>query len=153
MTPDEFIARIGPAAHTCMADTGISAAFTIAQGALESAWGGSGLCRSANNLFGVKADLSWTGDILDLPTRECIRGQWVTVMAHWRKYNDWQHCIEDHAQFFTENPRYATALESRDDPEEFARLIQIAGYATDPDYAHKIAQVIHAHGLKAWDDA
>ena len=34
----------------------------IAQAITESGWGKSGLAVNANNLFGMKADGSWTGE-------------------------------------------------------------------------------------------
>lgn len=69
MTPVEFFAALTPAAQQLNKTTGIPASFTLAQAALESAWGESGLAKRANNLFGVKADRSWTGDVLSCRPR------------------------------------------------------------------------------------
>jgi flagellum-specific peptidoglycan hydrolase FlgJ len=78
----------------------------VAEGALESGWGSSQLCTEAFNLFGVKADPSWTGAIFILRTRECLDGQWTMVTAKWRRYTDWLDSIQDHASFLLSNPRY-----------------------------------------------
>jgi flagellum-specific peptidoglycan hydrolase FlgJ len=151
MTPQEFITAIAPAAVASEKLTGISAAFVIAQGALESEWDKSGLALSAMNLFGVKADKSWLGETVSIPTKEFIGGKAVVVPALWRKYPTWQACLDDHAVFFVVNPRYAEALKVRGDPLAFAAAIVKAGYCTDPDYVSKITAVIHSHTLTQFD--
>ncbi|ANN70928.1 glycoside hydrolase family 73 protein [Bordetella bronchialis] len=152
MTPQEFIAAIAPAAQASAAHSKIPASFTVAQAALESAWGRSQLAREAFNLFGVKAAAAWQGDVLELPTREYLNGQWVTVPARWRRYPDWLACIDDHAAFLLQNPRYRPAFQFRDGPR-FASAVAKAGYATDPTYAAKIISIIQGRGLAALDAA
>lgn len=151
MTSAEFIAAIGPAARASMLKTKIPASFTIAEGALESGWGKSKLATDGHNLFGVKADKAWQGDILAMNTREFLKGQWIMVPAKWRKYPDWQSCIDDHAAFLLTNPRYKQAFACSADCQAFTRAVAAAGYATDPTYADKIISVIRAHGLAALD--
>jgi flagellum-specific peptidoglycan hydrolase FlgJ len=151
MTPADFIAAIAAGACACMAKTRIPASFTIAQAALESGWCHSALAFEARNLFGVKADASWHGETIDMPTREYLRGQWVTVPAKWRKYLTWETCIEDHAGFLLYNPRYHAAFEHCDDVEAFVKAIAKAGYATDPDYPAKVISIIQSHDLKRFD--
>lgn len=152
MTPQEFIAAIGPAAQASAAKTQIPASFTTAQAALESGWGKSQLAREAFNLFGVKADASWQGDVLEMPTREFLGGQWVTVIARWRRYPGWLECLDDHAAFLLQNPRYRPAFQFQDGPR-FASAIARAGYATDPTYSAKIISIIQGRGLAALDAA
>lgn len=151
MTPAEFIAAITPAAQASAHITGIPASFTIAQGALESSWGNSKLAEQAHNLFGVKADKSWRGATLEMYTREYIKGEWIVVKAMWRKYPDWLACINDHAAFLTGQPRYRLALTGNRTGEDFARQIQIAGYATDPRYADKVISIIRQYKLDQLD--
>ena len=151
MTPKDFITAIGVAAQESAHLTGIPASFTIAQAALESSWGESQLATQGFNLFGVKADPSWKGNVLYLPTREFIKGQWVTVTAAWRKYPGWLESINDHAKFFAVNPRYRLAMTGKRTGEDFARQIALAGYATDPRYADKLAAVIRANKLDQYD--
>jgi flagellum-specific peptidoglycan hydrolase FlgJ len=135
-------------ADSCESTFGVPSSFTIAQAALESSWMQSMLAVKANNLFGVKADASWTGDTLDMPTREYLKGQWVVVTAHWRKYSSIEECLKDHVRFFKQNPRYAKALQYPHDGIAFAREVANAGYATDPQYADKLIAVIRSHLLK-----
>lgn len=151
MTPAAFIAAIAPGAVACMAKTRIPASFTIAQAALESGWCHSALAFEAHNLFGVKADASWHGETITMPTREYLHGRWVTVQAKWRKYQTWEACIEDHAGFLLYNPRYHAAFAARDDVEAFIQAIAKAGYATDPNYPAKVISIIHSHDLKRFD--
>ncbi len=151
MTPTQFINAIAPAAVASARITGIAASFVIAQGALESGWDDSILGLSASNLFGVKADPSWHGPTVALDTDEFINHAWVKVHAQWRKYPNWQACLDDHARFFFDNPRYADALKVRGDPLAFAAAIVKAGYCTDPDYLAKIACVIKVHDLTQYD--
>lgn len=151
MTPTDFIAAISKAAQDSMRATRIPASFTIAEAALESGWGKSQLVAQAFNLFGVKADSSWHGDTLSMQTGEHINGKDVTVPAKWRKYPNWLACINDHALFLINNPRYKLAFSHCDDAEAFTKAIAIAGYATDPAYADKIISVIRSHNLTTFD--
>lgn len=150
MTPNDFISAVGPAARASMLQTKIPASFVTAEGALESGWGGSQLCTAAYNLFGIKADPSWTGPVFVLPTREYLDGQWVMVQAKWRKYSDWLGSIQDHAEFLLTNPRYKGAF-AYTSGSTFAQAIQACGYATDPNYAAKIISIIKTHNLSTLD--
>lgn len=152
MKPADFIALIAPAAKASAAISGIPASFTVAEAALESGWGESLLAREAKNLFGVKADAAWHGDVLTLNTREYLRGTWVMVPARWRKYADWQGCMDDHAAFLRQNRRYAACFACRDG-EGFARAVAAAGYATDPLYADKLIAVMRGRQLGQLDVA
>ncbi|RKP50499.1 glycoside hydrolase family 73 protein [Trinickia fusca] len=150
MSPQDFIASLAPAARASAENTRIPASFVVAEGALESGWGTSRLAVEGFNLFGVKADASWHGPVLAMPTREYLGGQWVMVPANWRKYGDWLGSITDHASFLLENPRYQPAFACTSGAA-FAEAIAKAGYATDPQYAAKIASIIGTHGLDALD--
>lgn len=150
MDAQAFIDLIGPAAQASMQATGVPASFTVAEAALESGWGESQLARDGKNLFGVKADPSWQGDVLSLNTREFLHGTWVMVPARWRKYSDWQACMDDHAAFLHQNRRYADCFACTTG-DAFATAVAQAGYATDPDYAAKLTSIIHAHALTALD--
>lgn len=151
MKPNEFIAAISGAAQQSMQETNIPASFVIAEGALESAWGSSKLSLEGLNLFGVKADPSWTGPTVEMRTRECLHGKWLVVPANWRKYSTWLECINDHAQFLLKNHRYKGAFQHVDNAEAFTRAVAEAGYATDPEYAGKIISIIRAHDLTSFD--
>ncbi|MFM0022207.1 glycoside hydrolase family 73 protein [Paraburkholderia azotifigens] len=150
MNPNDFISAIAPAARASAKATKIPASFVVAQGALESGWGTSALSKQAFNLFGVKADAAWHGDVLMMDTREFLKGQWVTVSAKWRKYPNWQACIDDHAAFLLNNRRYQAAF-AYTSGSTFALAIAAAGYATDPQYGQKVVSIIKAHNLSTLD--
>jgi len=148
--PAEFIMRLSSPAMESQRKSGVPASITIAQAALESAWGESGLAKAGNNLFGIKADSRWRGETLTLNTREFIKGQWLVVPAKWRKYASWQASIDDHAAFLKGNPRYQPCFLCQT-TEAFARALLKAGYATDPSYADKLLGLIAQHKLLALD--
>ena len=150
MNPTEFIMRLKNPAVEAQRKSGVPASITIAQAALESAWGKSGLAKAGNNLFGIKADSRWRGETLTMNTREFIKGQWVVIPAKWRKYESWQASIDDHAAFLKDNPRYRPCFLCQT-TEAFARALLTAGYATDPGYADKLLTMIYLHKLLALD--
>ncbi len=49
--------------------------------------------------------------------------------------------FNDYARLIRNNPRYENALNAGSDVAGFASALQRGGYATDPDYASKIAAV------------
>lgn len=150
MSPADFIAAIAPAAQACQRTSGIPASFTIAQAALESSWGSSQLSRTGCNLFGVKADPSWKGDVTWMDTKEFEHGKPVMVPAKWRCYRGWGECLADRAEFFRKNKRYAACF-TETTGEGWCRAVAAAGYATDPDYAKKIIAVIRGRNLTKFD--
>lgn len=151
MKPDDFLDQLLPAALSCQRNSGIPASFTLAQAALESAWGASRLARDGHNLFGVKADASWHGPTVEMNTGEVINGQRVMVPAKWRAYPDWLACLTDRAKFFQNNPRYAKCFAEKTG-EGWARAVAAAGYATDPDYAVKLTDMIRDRNLARFDN-
>src|SRR3954468_16733546 len=83
-----FIRLAAPGAQRGQREFGVPASVTIAQGALESAWGSSHI-GTANNYFGIKASGS-TGPIavgsVVVPTQEFVGGRMVTVNGRFRAY-------------------------------------------------------------------
>ena len=143
-----FILKLVPIAQDNYNDYGIFPSVTIAQAIHESAWGKSDLSVKANNLFGVKADSSWKGQTIDMPTQEHINGSNITVMAKWRKYDS----FKDHGKFLKENPRYEqSGVFKAKDYKEQAYAIRMAGYATDPQYASLICNIIESYSLNIYD--
>lgn len=147
MTPQDFIAQIGPAAQQSAKTTHVPASFCVADAAVESGWGGHA---PGMNMFGVKADPSWHGAVTVQRTREFLNGQYVIVEAKFRAYSNWLGSLNDHAQFLIHNPRYKAAF-SCADGKSFAMAVAAAGYATDPLYASKIISIIDAHNLATLD--
>jgi flagellum-specific peptidoglycan hydrolase FlgJ len=146
MKNQAFINDIAPAAVEDMINTGVLASITIAQAALESAWGKSA---PGNNLFGIK------GSGTTQETKEFINGGWVTINAGFRSYKDWLGSITDHSKFLLENPRYRNAgFFDRCSVRDYVgagKALQAAGYATDPQYATKLIEIIEINNLNKYD--
>ncbi|MGH8352641.1 MAG: glucosaminidase domain-containing protein, partial [Pseudomonas sp.] len=56
-------------------------------------------------------------------------------------YDSYQQSFDDYVNFLQNNGRYQEALAAADKPETFVRELQQAGYASDPQYARKVAQI------------
>lgn len=123
---------------------------TIAQAALESAWGESGPTKNGNALFGIKAGKSWTGKRYTTRTTEVQNGNTISTTADFRAYDSWAESIIDHDDFLRRNSRYAAVLVC-DNGFDAADALQAAGYATDPYYAHKLQSIISQYGLSKYD--
>ena len=148
----EFISKLVPIAEANYNEFGVFPSVTIAQAIHESGWGESGLSVQANNLFGIKDDTSWSGDILELPTQEYVNGEPVTTMAKWRSYDKFEDSVRDHGKFLRENQRYEDAgVFNAENYIEQVQAIKLAGYATDPEYANLICNTIEAYSLNLYD--
>lgn len=150
MTPTEFLDAIAPAARAAHRTSGIPASFTLAQAALESAWGASKLAKLGHNLFGVKADSAWKGEVLMMQTAEFENGIRVMVMARWRQYPTLAACLADRVEFFKRNKRYAACFKETTG-EGWCKAVAAAGYATDPHYADKLLAMIRGRNLTRFD--
>ena len=96
MTKSEFIAAITPLAIENMLRSKVPASLTIAQGALESAWGNSSLTARANNLFGIKG--AGPAGSISIETTEYVNGRAIKVNAVFRAYHHWSESISDHSE-------------------------------------------------------
>ena len=131
---------------------GLFPSVTYAQYVMECGWDGSTLSETYNNAFGIKADSSWSGNTVDLPTQEYIDGQWVTVTATWRVYDDINQSVRDRTQFLLENPRYTQGgVFSANTYKEQCRALQNSGYATDPSYADLLISLIEDNNFTIYD--
>jgi len=117
----------------------------VAQAALETGWGKSVMRQqdgsSSHNLFGIKAQGNWQGPEARAITSEFRDGQMVKETADFRSYDSYSDSFHDLVTLLQSNNRYQGVLKSADNPEQFVKELQKAGYATDPDYASKISQI------------
>lgn len=153
-TPEEFFKTYAKIAIADSIHSGVPPSITLAQAALESGWGGSGLTTNANNFFGIKTSSKWKGPTYNASTHEYYSGSSnpTTVSANFRKYGSPYESFEDHSIFLQENPRYA-ALFKLDflDYKGWAKGIKAAGYATSPDYSDKLIGLIQKYKLHQYD--
>lgn len=141
--PEDFIARLLPAAEKVALRLGLDVRALLAQAALETGWGKSvSGANSHNNLFGIKAGGDWQGRRVDLKTLEFKEGLAVKERAQFRAYASMEDSIEDYARFIEGSPRYEKALQHVGDSEQYFQSLQDAGYATDPHYMQKIKRIM-----------
>lgn len=151
-SPERFVEAILPHAREAADKLGVSPKVLVAQSALETGWGKhvphDGKGQASNNFFGIKADRSWDGERQVHGTLEFESGSLVHRQAAFRQYESMAASFNDFAEFIERNPRYGKALEARDNPEQFARELQKAGYATDPKYADKLISIMNSPAMK-----
>ena len=144
-----FIENLRPHAEKAAAALGVPAQLLIAQAGLETGWGKS-QPRNADgsvghNLFGVKATGKWNGATIAAGTTEFVQGAAVRTVEKFRAYGSYADAFDDLTRVLG-SKRYAGALANANDPAEYAKSLQQAGYATDPSYADKLTRAIHAVG-------
>jgi flagellar protein FlgJ len=141
----EFVDRIWPHAAEAARTLDVPPHFLVAHSALESGWGKSEI-RLADgspsyNVFGIKAGSRWQGPTVEVNTTEYVDGAARTQREKFRVYGSYGEAFRDYANLLRNNSRFEGALGQRDGMA-FARSLQEAGYATDPNYADKLNRVI-----------
>lgn len=140
-----YISKFKEIAMGNMKNYGIPASIILAQGILESGAGRGDLAISANNHFGIKCHVGWTGESVkhdDDSDQECFR-----------KYDNPSESFKDHALFLTGRSRYSKLFEfSKGDYKAWAKGLRAAGYATDPKYPDKLISYIERYNLHQYDN-
>jgi len=140
--PDAFLMRIAPRAIMVAQELGIDPRIVAAQAALETGWGKS---VKGHNLFGIKSH--GKADGLMVQTHEVLDGKRQKITDSFRQYESFDDSIEDYGLFLRENYRYQPMLEA-DTLEEQITALGKSGYATDPEYAKKIADIAKSKRLE-----
>ncbi|MBC7598368.1 MAG: flagellar assembly peptidoglycan hydrolase FlgJ [Polaromonas sp.] len=142
---EQFVSRMLPAAQRASQASGVPAQLIMAQAALESGWGKREIRAkdgtTSFNVFGIKADKSWKGPVVETTTTEFVNGAAQKIQGRFRAYGSYEESFADYARFLTGNPRYASVL-ATPDPARAAHGLQRAGYATDPDYGGKLVRIM-----------
>ena len=156
---------MAPLAVADMKKSGVLASVTLAQAILESGWITSELAVNANNIFGMKAELSgntwpgstWNGEVYKKETAEQREdGSYYTVVAPFRKYQDIAQSIADHSAYLTGaldsngNLRYA-GIKGERDARTALTIIKQGGYATSLDYVEKLMLRVYKYDLTQYD--
>lgn len=143
-TYEEYIRKYKDLAIEQMARYKIPASITLAQGLIESGAGQSELAKRSHNHFGIKCGGNWNGKTTyydDDAKGECFRA-----------YKNVRESYEDHSRFLVNRPRYAALFKLKQtDYKGWARGLKKAGYATNPNYANSLIQVIELYGLQQYD--
>lgn len=162
-TPEAFAADIWPHAERAAQAIGVAPEAIVAQAALETGWGARVMHdrRGGNsfNVFGIKAGGNWHGDNVEHRTLEFEGGTMQPQRERFRAYADVAAAFADYARLIGESPRYEAVRGRGEDATGFAQALQDSGYATDPDYAAKINDILDGptmrrvlSGLTAGDD-
>lgn len=141
-----FQDRMSEHAEQASRATGVPANYMLGQAALESGWGKREIKgvdgTPSNNLFGIKATGNWTGKVVEAATTEYVHGVKQQRIEKFRAYDSYADSFKDFANMMRTNQRYDNVMSNLQNVNDYARAMQNAGYATDPNYAIKLAKVI-----------
>ena len=155
---DNFVQAHSAAAQRVAQESGIPAHYMLGQAGHETGWGKSEIRGAGGtnsfNLFGIKAGPGWKGKVAEITTTEYINGEAQKVKAKFRAYDSYEESFRDYARLISQNPRYAQAMQSTASAHDYARALQKASYATDPQYANKLSRAIErARAVQRADQA
>ncbi len=144
-TPQEFVNTLWPIAQDVGKSMGVEPKAILAQAALETGWGKYIIHQSSgensHNLFGIKADRRWSGDVTKVSTLEYRQGLAKKEVAPFRVYPSYKDSLNDYADFVKNSGRYQDAVKQGKSIEGYSEGLQKGGYATDPNYAKKIQRI------------
>jgi hypothetical protein len=106
-----------------------------AQWALESGWGKH--VSGKHNYFGLKGK---GGTVVD--TQEYIDGQWVTIKDGFINFPDLYSCVQYLVNRWYKDFDGYQGVNRAANRNECAKLLVKENYATDPDYADKLMQIM-----------
>ena len=136
-----------------MIRTGIPASIKLAQAILESNCGKSELACKANNHFGIKCGSDWNGKHFKKEDDDFENGQ--LVKSCFREFNSVSDSYIAHSDFLTDPgkaARYGSLFElGPTDYKSWAKGLSRAGYATDPQYATRLVDIIEKYELYRLD--
>jgi flagellum-specific peptidoglycan hydrolase FlgJ len=139
----DYVRRFVAIAKTEKQKFGIPVSITLAQGLLESDAGESRLTRAANNHFGVKTFNKHVAHVVmkdDSPTDK------------FKKYDTAWESYRDHSLLLMRDHYKGLQYLSKTDYVNWAKGLQKAGYATDPQYAAKLIKIIENLQLYKLDE-
>jgi flagellum-specific peptidoglycan hydrolase FlgJ len=139
----DYVRRFVAIAKTERQKFGIPVSITLAQGLLESDAGDSRLTRAANNHFGVKTFNARVPHVVmkdDSPTDK------------FKKYDTAWESYRDHSLLLMRDHYKGLQYLSKVDYVNWAKGLQKAGYATDPQYAAKLIKIIENLQLYKLDE-
>jgi len=152
-TPAGFVNQVMPTIRRAAAYLGVNPLGLLAQAALETGWG-QRMPRTADgssslNLFGIKAGDEWTGGRATADTVEFSNGVATPRRTAFRAYGSIEESVSDFANLLKNSPRYRDAIAAGGDVQAYIHSIGKSGYATDPEYANKLNQILNSGTLQA----
>ena len=152
-TPAEFVDRLMPPIRRAASALGVNPMGLLAQAALETGWG-QRMPRTADgsssfNMFGIKAGDGWSGARASADSMEVSNGVAKLTRTAFRAYGSIEESVNDFASLLKNSPRYRDVVAAGGDLQAYIDGIGKSGYATDPDYANKLNQILRSDTLKA----
>lgn len=114
-----FLQSILPQAQQTASSLNVPVSAVLGQAALESGWGTSSAATNQNNLFGINVAGAATGE------------NYQSYSSQGESVNALQNLVQT---------QYPSAIGSQT-PLQYGQALQNGGYATDPNYATKLAGV------------
>ena len=142
LSKEEFYKTYYPIVADSVKGTGLHPEVVMAQMAVESGWGGSGLTTKHNNFFGIKSHGKSGG--VEMNTQEERGGKRVNQKSDFRTYNTPEESVKDYVNFIQTNPRYKKVLAAKT-PEEQADALGKSGYSTSSNYGNSLKSTIKAN--------
>lgn len=137
-----YIEQHAADAIAVMAEHGIPASITLAQGIIESGNGTSRLARECNNHFGLKCFR---------PDCQCATRKPGESDGHYRCFASYLDCLETRSRLLKHSSRYRHLFSFGNDYRRWAHGLKKAGYATSNDYDKTLISTIEASQLQRYD--
>jgi flagellar protein FlgJ len=152
-SPAEFVNRMLPPIRRAASALGVDPMGMLAQAALETGWG-QRMPRNADgspshNMFGIKAGDEWTGARATADTVEVSNGVATPHRTTFRAYGSIEESVNDFASLLKNSPRYRDVIAAGGSPGAYVASMGKSGYATDPEYANKLNQILRSDTLQA----
>jgi flagellar protein FlgJ len=141
-----FTQELAPLLKDAGRRLGVSPRILLAQAALETGWGRSVV---GNNVFGIKANSSWTGAEVTTATHEEEAGQRVPRQASFRAYPSLDAAVQDYVALISGSSRYQAVIGAGNDAAAYGRGLVAGGYATDTEYARKLETIAASQSVVA----
>lgn len=154
-----FIEKFAPFAVKYANQNGLYPSVMLAQAALESGWGGSSLSQPPyHQLFGIKEG-NYSGKVITVPTQEWVvdkshpnGGYMITIMDEFRVYDSFEESFKDQSNFLMKSRYTNVRRENAPTYQHATQALSNAGYATDPNYASKLNNIIQSYDLHQYDE-
>jgi flagellar protein FlgJ len=152
-TPAEFVHRVLPPITRAASALGVDPMGMLAQAALETGWG-QRMPRNADgslshNMFGIKAGDEWTGARASADTMEVANGVATPRRTTFRAYGSIEESVNDFASLLKNSPRYRDVIAAGGNTGAYIASMGKSGYATDPEYANKLNQILRSDTLQS----
>ena len=104
---------------------------------------------SSHNMFGIKAGDEWRGARAVADTMEVVDGVATPRRTTFRSYGSIEESVNDFMSLMKNSPRYRDVVAAGGSAAAYIAGMGKSGYATDPEYANKLNQILHSDTLQS----